>query len=116
MRLVDDLAREDRYPVFRLHLDPFKGHSVPTVELASHDYAVDRPSASAHHLFTAALHSFWSSQRSSRQDGPSSPTGSFPLGEICHWVMKLSCNETRLAHDKQAVREAVRERRIAGIT
>ena len=71
-------------PVFRLHLHPFEGHGVLVAELASHDYAVDRPGAPAHHLLTAALHSFSVSERSARRDGPSSPTSTFPLGDL--WV------------------------------
>src|SRR5215203_2602160 len=83
LRLVDDLAREDRSPVFGLHVHPFEGHGVRTVELATHDYAVDSPCAPAHHLFTADLHNSSVSERSARQDGPSSPNGTFHLGDIC---------------------------------
>src|SRR5215210_3971997 len=69
LRLVDDLPREESISVFRLYLHPLEGHGVPTVELASYHYAVDRPSASAHHLFTAAFHCFSVSERSARRDG-----------------------------------------------
>src|SRR5215212_4923513 len=87
MRLIDDLARKDRQPVFRIHLHPFEGHRVLVAELASHHYPVAR--ASAHHLFTAALHSSWVSERSARRDGSSSPTGKFPLGDMCGFVGRL---------------------------
>src|SRR5829696_2398060 len=82
LRLVDDLPRKDRIPAFRLHLHPFEGHGVRVAELAAHDYAVDLPIAPAHNPFTAALFSFSVSERSARQDGLSSPTGAFPLGDL----------------------------------
>src|SRR5215216_4104656 len=81
MRLVDDLASEDRVSVLRVHLHPFEGYSVPFAQLASHHYPVDCPCALAHRLFTAALHIFSVSERSAQQDGSSSTTGTFPLGE-----------------------------------
>src|SRR5215203_3595586 len=84
VRLVDDLAREDRIPAFRFHLHPFEGHGVRVAELATHDYAVEPPGAPAHHLFTADLHIFSVSKRSAQRAGSSSPTSAFPLGDL--WV------------------------------
>jgi hypothetical protein len=58
VRLVDDLASEDRVSVLRVHLHTFEGHSVPVAQLASDHYAVDLPSALAHLLSPAALPSY----------------------------------------------------------
>ena len=81
MWLFDVTTREDRVSVFGLH--PFEGHGVRRAEFASHHYTVYRPGTFAYQLSTAALHiAFFASEINARQEGSSSPTGAFPLGDL----------------------------------
>ena len=62
----------------------YEQDAVPVAEFASHDYAVEPPGVLAHHLFTADLHILSVSERSAQRAGSSSPSTTFPLGEV--WV------------------------------
>lgn len=79
MGLIDGLAREDRTYVFRFHLRPTGAHSVDVAEPASRRCPLNR--VLARHLLTVPLF-FSVSERSAQRDGPSSPTGPFPLGDL----------------------------------
>jgi hypothetical protein len=62
-----------------LHLHPFEGYSVLLVERSSHHYPVDSPRAHVGPFSSTAL---MLSERRAGEDGLSSPTTTFPLGDL----------------------------------
>src|SRR5918994_639865 len=78
--VVNNLPREDHLPAFRLHFHPFEGCGVSFADLPAHCYLVDR--SCAHRdlcrspLFTTLA------KRNAQQDGLSSPSRTFPLGDF----------------------------------
>ena len=73
--LLPDYVRVLTY----LHLHPFEGYSVSLAEPSSHHYPVDSPRAHVGPLSATAL---MLSERRAAQDGLSSLTTTFPLGDL----------------------------------
>jgi hypothetical protein len=78
--VVNNLPREDGLPALGLHLHPFEGSGVSFAELATHHNPVDR---SCGHLDPCwPPLSIMLIKGNAQQDELSSPTRTFPLGDL----------------------------------